>query len=112
MGYRLDGPEIGRTKPADIVSDGICWGAVQVPGHGRPIVMMADRQTTGGYTKIAVVSLWSIAALSQRMPGESVRFKRATPKECAAKLAAFENNIMRIDEARASYRSRNRYWGF
>lgn len=112
MGYRLEGPEIGRVKPADVVSDGICWGAVQVPGHGRPIIMMADRQTTGGYTKIAVVSLWSVAALSQRMPGESVRFKRSTPKECAARLAAFEKDLARIDEARASYRSRNQYWGF
>jgi len=112
MGYRLDGPEIARVKPADIVSDGICWGAVQIPGHGKPIVMMADRQTTGGYTKIAVVSLWSVAALSMKMSGESVRFKRVSPKECAALLAAFERNLARIDESRATYRSRNRYWGY
>lgn len=111
MGYRLDGPEIARTKPADIVSDGVCWGAVQVPGHGRPIVMMSDRQTTGGYTKIAVAALWSVAALAQRMPGEPVRFKRASVKECAAKLAEFEENIARLAEYRASYRSRNQYWG-
>lgn len=111
MGYRLDGPEIARTKPADIVSDGICWGAMQVPGHGRPIVMMSDRQTTGGYTKIAVVSLWSVAALAQRMPGDGVRFKRAAPRECVAKLEEFEGSIARLEEHRASYRSRNQYWG-
>ncbi len=110
MGYRLEGPEVARSKPADILSDGICCGAVQVPGHGRPIVMMADRQTTGGYTKIAVVSLWSVAALAQRMPGESVRFQRATREECAAKLTEFEGNIARLEEFRASYRSRNQYW--
>ena len=51
MGYRLEGPEVEHVKSADIVSDAICLGAIQIPGHGQPIAMMADRQTTGGYTK-------------------------------------------------------------
>lgn len=74
MGYRMEGPTIEHVDGADIVSDAICLGAVQVPGHGQPIVMMADRQTTGGYTKIAVLTANSVARLAQRLPGEPVRF--------------------------------------
>lgn len=108
MGYRLDGPEIGRCKSPDIVSDGIAHGAVQVPGHGRPIVMMSDRQTTGGYTKIAVVSTWSAAALAQRLPGDAVRFARVTEEEAASRLESFERDLETLDGIRASYRSRPR----
>ncbi|MDR1472628.1 MAG: biotin-dependent carboxyltransferase family protein [Synergistaceae bacterium] len=111
MGYRLDGPEIERCKSPDIVSDGIAHGAVQVPGHGRPIVMMSDRQTTGGYTKIAVVSTWSVARLAQRMPGGEVRFRRVTEDEAVSRLAEFERNLETLDDMRASYRSRA-HWRF
>ena len=106
MGYRLDGPEIARAKSADIVSDGIVFGSVQVPGHGRPIVMMSDRQTTGGYTKIAVVSSWSVSQLSQKLPGETVRFCRVSEKEAADMLRRFENDLRTLYEMRASYRTR------
>ena len=109
MGYRLDGPEIERQKSADIVSDGIVLGSVQVPGHGRPIVMMADRQTTGGYTKIAVVSAWSVAQLSQKLPNDTVRFQRVTEKEATEYLIRFENELAALDKMRATYRSRQ-YW--
>jgi biotin-dependent carboxylase-like uncharacterized protein len=106
MGYRLDGPEIEHKNGADIVSDGIVHGAVQIPGDGRPIVMMSDRQTTGGYTKIAVVSAWSSAQLAQKMPGDAVCFHRVTEKEATKYLADFEDDLRRLDESRASYRSR------
>lgn len=106
MGYRLDGPEIERAKPADIVSDGIVWGSVQVQGQGLPIVMMSDRQTTGGYTKIAVVSAWSTAQLAQRLPNEEVRFQRVAEKEATALLARFEGELGVLDAMRATYRSR------
>lgn len=93
MGYRLDGPEIARVKPADIISDGVAFGAVQVPGSGKPIVMLSDRQTTGGYTKIAVVSTWSAAQLAQKLPGEAVRFERVTEKQAVDLLRRFEDNL-------------------
>jgi len=96
MGYRLDGPEIARARGADIVSDGIVFGSVQVPGNGKPIVLMADRQTTGGYTKIAVVSSWSVAQLAQKLPGETVRFKRVTEKEATDMLRRFENSLREL----------------
>ena len=55
MGFRLDGPEIEHVDSADIISDGAVFGSIQVPSNGHPIVLMADRQTTGGYTKIGTI---------------------------------------------------------
>jgi len=106
MGYRLDGPKIEHKAGADIVSDGIVPGAVQIPGEGKPIVLMSDCQTTGGYTKIAVVSTWSVAALAQKMPGETVRFNRVSEKEATGYLIKFEDDLRRLIELRATYRSR------
>jgi allophanate hydrolase subunit 2 len=109
MGYRLDGPAIEHKNGADIVSDGIVHGSAQIPGDGKPIVMMSDRQTTGGYTKIAVVSTWSSAALAWKMPGDKVRFSRVSEKEAAQFLISFEDNLRELNETRAAYRSRRRY---
>ncbi|MDR1621656.1 MAG: biotin-dependent carboxyltransferase family protein [Synergistaceae bacterium] len=78
MGFRLEGPVIAHKGGADIVSDAICLGSVQVPGHGQPIVMLADRQTTGGYTKIATVCAVDAENLAQRLPGQKVRFEKIT----------------------------------
>lgn len=75
MGCRLSGPAIGHAKGFNITSDGIPLGAVQVPGTGQPIVMLADRQTTGGYPKIACVITPDVAALAQKRPGDTVRFQ-------------------------------------
>ena len=75
MGYRLEGPEIER-KPhttGNIISDGIPLGAVQIPDK-NPIIMMTDRQTTGGYTKIAVVINVDIPLIAQLKAGDTVRF--------------------------------------
>jgi biotin-dependent carboxylase-like uncharacterized protein len=74
MGYRLAGPKIAHADGYNIVSDGIVSGSVQVPGSGEPIVMMADRQTTGGYPKIATVISADLRLLAQRRPGQAVRF--------------------------------------
>lgn len=76
MGYRLQGPKITHRETADVISDGIPLGAIQVPADRQPIVMMADRQTTGGYPKIATVISTDISLLAQCLPGQStVRFK-------------------------------------
>jgi allophanate hydrolase subunit 2 len=75
MGYRLDGPRIAHgPSGGNIVSDGTAPGSIQVPGSGQPIVLMADRQTTGGYPKIATVISADLRRLAQRRPGDSVRF--------------------------------------
>ncbi len=74
MGYMLEGPVIQHTHTADIVSDAICPGAVQIPGNRMPIVMMADCQTTGGYPKIGTVIGPDLNKLAQAKPGDQVRF--------------------------------------
>ena len=107
MGCRLNGPKIEHTAAgADIVSDAIPLGAVQIPAHGMPIIMMADRQTTGGYTKIGVLSPLSIAALAQKMPGEKATFRKATVAEGEAEQRSLREAAEKIRQARFSYVSR------
>lgn len=98
MGYRLDGPSIEHIKGGDIISDGIAFGAVQVPGHGKPIVMMADRQTTGGYTKIAGIISVDLPLLAQSKPGDQIRFKKVTLEEAHSLLKAREDFFREIPE--------------
>jgi len=86
MGYRLKGPAIGHARGHDILSDGIPLGGIQVPGEGQPIVLLVDRQTTGGYTKIATVISTDIARIGQTRPGHRVRFRRVTLAEAHAAL--------------------------
>ncbi|SFR13209.1 biotin-dependent carboxyltransferase family protein [Desulfoscipio geothermicus] len=93
MGCRLDGPAIRHKNGADIISDGIAMGSIQVPGNGKPIIMLADRQTTGGYAKIATVitpDLWKIA---QAKPGDSLRFTKVTLEQAHKIYRQYENNI-------------------
>jgi antagonist of KipI len=86
MGYRLEGPKIEHVDKADIISDALPLGAVQVPAHGMPIVMMADRQTTGGYAKIATVIGPDLSLLAQGKPGDAVRFSRCSDEEAVEAL--------------------------
>lgn len=74
MGIRLSGAAIEHTRGADILSGGIETGAVQVPGSGLPIILMADRQTTGGYTKICSVISADRPKLGQLRPSDRIRF--------------------------------------
>ncbi|MGB1088495.1 MAG: biotin-dependent carboxyltransferase family protein, partial [Alphaproteobacteria bacterium] len=78
MGYRLNGPELARAIEGDMVSDGIVTGAIQVPPNGAPILLMADRQTTGGYPKIAVMATADIPFAAQSLPGATLRFEATT----------------------------------
>lgn len=95
MGCRLRGPAIAHGGPAEIISDGTPLGAVQVPADGQPIVMLCDRQTTGGYPKIATVTCADIPLLAQCLPGASrVRFAALGVAEAQARyrqmMAALE----------------------
>lgn len=76
MGYQLDGPKIAHGAAGfNIVSDATVAGSIQVPGSGSPIVLLADRQTTGGYPKIATVVSADLRRIAQRRPGDPVRFQ-------------------------------------
>jgi biotin-dependent carboxylase-like uncharacterized protein len=81
MGARFDGPRIAHARGHDIVSNGIALGSVQVPGDGQPIVLLVDRQSAGGYTKIATVCSFDIARLAQVKPGRHVRFTAVSVAE-------------------------------
>lgn len=81
MGCRLEGPYIATKNGSDIISDGITFGSVQVPAHGKPIILLADRQTTGGYAKIATVASVDIPKLVQCKTDTKVHFKAITVQE-------------------------------
>jgi len=78
MGIRLDGPRLRHRDGYNIVSDGIATGAIQVPGSGQPILLLADHQTTGGYPKIATVISADLPAVGRRRPGDPIRFTAVT----------------------------------
>lgn len=75
MGCRLHGKPIAHTKDANIISDGIVFGSVQIPDSGEPIIMLADCQTTGGYTKIATVISVDLPLIAQSKIGDIFRFQ-------------------------------------
>lgn len=81
MGCRLEGPFIAPKTTSDIISDGIAFGSIQVPSHGKPIILLADRQTTGGYAKIATVASVDIPKLVQRKTDHRIRFQAITVEE-------------------------------
>ena len=93
MAYFLDGAPIAAANGLDIVSDGIVMGAIQVLGDGRPMVLMADRQVTGGYPKIATVIGPDQGPLAQMRPGSSVRFAVSTI-DAAVKARRAERTIL------------------
>jgi biotin-dependent carboxylase-like uncharacterized protein len=86
MGYQLEGPAVRHRRGPDIVSDALLPGAVQVPGSGKPIVMMADSQTVGGYAKIGAVIGADLGRLAQARRGDTVRFVRASHGEAVRAL--------------------------
>ena len=88
MGARFKGARIEHTRGHDIISDGIALGAIQVIGEGQPIVLLVDRQTAGGYTKIGTVCSYEIGRVGQLKPGQRLRFHRVTVAAAHAALAA------------------------
>lgn len=74
MGYRLSGPKIEHVTDGNIITDGIVFGAIQVPDSGQPIIMLSDRQTTGGYAKIASVINVDMPMVAQCKAGDTIRF--------------------------------------
>jgi biotin-dependent carboxylase-like uncharacterized protein len=96
MGMRLDGPILEHSKGADIVSDGIATGCIQVPGAGTPIVLLADHQTIGGYAKIATVASADLPRLGQMMPGQRLRFAVVTVAEAETLRRQQEETFKRV----------------
>ncbi len=82
MGCRLEGPAVSLKEgfSPNIISDGVTMGSIQVP-NGQPIVMMADRQTTGGYVKLGTVITADLPLMAQKRPGDRVRFASVTVEQ-------------------------------
>lgn len=79
MGYRLDGPPLTHSRGFNIVSDAILPGTLQVPGNGRPIALLRDAQTTGGYPKIATIITADLGRFAQTRPLRTVHFAAIDP---------------------------------
>lgn len=96
MGYRLGGNTIKHIDKADIISDGALFGSVQVPANGLPIILMADRQTAGGYTKIATVISTDLPMLAQMGEGSELVFEKITLEEAHKLYKEYEEKLSEI----------------
>jgi biotin-dependent carboxylase-like uncharacterized protein len=99
MGFRLTGPAITLTRGADVISDATPLGVLQVPASGQPILLMADRQTTGGYPQVATVITADIGLAGQLGPGDTVAFSVCSPGEAMAALIGLEQHLMAVEAA-------------
>ncbi len=97
IGYRLEGPKIDTIGSSDIISDAIVFGSIQVANNGQPIIMMADRQTSGGYAKIATVISSDLSKLAQAKPSDEITFKCIDIETAQQKLKDYQQNLMRIN---------------
>ncbi len=95
MGYRLQGPAIGLADPAPVLSSATAAGAIQVPPSGQPILLMADRQTTGGYAVLGTVITADLGVAGQLAPGDWIAFDACSHREAVAALVAMEQRLMR-----------------
>jgi biotin-dependent carboxylase-like uncharacterized protein len=96
MGFRLEGPPLQRRRSEEPISEPLAFGALQVPGAGEPILLMADRQTAGGYPKIAAVISADLPVAGQLAPGDFVEFTLTSRQEAAAALIARERPLLRV----------------
>lgn len=96
MGYRLAGPKLTHREKKEIVSDGVLPGAIQVPGHGQPIVLLADAQTAGGYPKIAAVIEPDLRVFAQARPGDHIRFVQVSLDEAVAAMRQQAQQLQEI----------------
>lgn len=97
MGIRLDGSKIESKNGVDIISDAVVTGSIQIPASGVPIIMMADRQTTGGYAKIASVITPDLQKIAQARPGTQVRFAKVTAQQAQKIYKQYQKQLNIIE---------------
>jgi antagonist of KipI len=98
MGFRLEGPRLTHARGADLISDATPLGVLQVPASGHPILLMADRQTTGGYPKIATVIAADLTVAGQLAPSDTITFAVCTPADALKALIAQERALMALED--------------
>jgi len=115
MGMRLAGPRIRHARGFDVISDAVVTGSIQVPGSGEPILMLAERQTTGGYPKLATVIGADLSHAAQAPPGAPLRFAPVDLAEAqrlrAAQLAWLAGLPQRLVAGAAGWSDADRLLG-
>lgn len=101
MGFRLEGPTLPRAAAPELLSAAVPMGAIQVPPAGEAILLMADRQTTGGYPQVATVISADLPLAGQLAPGDAVGFRPCSLAEALAALAARERQLYHLTTAEA-----------
>jgi biotin-dependent carboxylase-like uncharacterized protein len=100
MGYRLQGPPLPRQRDGELISEPLGIGAIQVPSAGEPILLMADRQTAGGYPKIGYVISADLPLAGQLAPGDFIEFHVCSQAEAVAALISRERQLLRYADLR------------
>jgi antagonist of KipI len=100
MGYRLEGPPLARARDGELISEPVGMGAIQVPAAGEPILLMADRQTAGGYPKIGHVISADLPLAGQLAPGDFIEFILCSRQEAVTALIARERQLLRYADLR------------
>lgn len=95
MGYRLEGPPLARIYQGELISEPVALGAIQVPAAGEPILLMADRQTAGGYPKIGHVISADLPLAGQLAPGDFIEFILCSRADAVTALIARERQLLR-----------------
>ena len=96
---RLQGPALTWATPLEPISEAVDFGTVQLPPAGRPIVLMAEHPTTGGYPRIGQVAAIDLPRLAQRRPGDEVRFRMIDLDEAQSRYLARERALARLVES-------------
>ncbi|ALM82938.1 biotin-dependent carboxyltransferase family protein [Bordetella sp. N] len=99
MGARLSGEPLKLTAPLELISEATAFGTIQVPPDGQPIVLMADRQSAGGYPKIAYVASADLPPLAQAMPGDALHFKAIAQADAELAWRAADDRLQEIQTA-------------
>ncbi|PLR75602.1 KipI antagonist [Bacillus sp. V3-13] len=96
MGYRLKGPLLKLENPEEMISEAVSFGSIQVPSEGNPIVLLADRQTTGGYPKIGQIASVDLPVIAQAKLGDMIRFSEITHEEAQLLFLKREKKIKQL----------------
>jgi antagonist of KipI len=99
MGFRLDGADLQLATTTELLSEAVAFGTVQLPPGGNPIILMADRQTTGGYPRIGEVASVDLPLLAQLKPGDRIRFRPISIDEAQRLYLAREANLRQASAA-------------
>jgi antagonist of KipI len=98
MGYRLKGPSLALEEEKEMLSEAVTFGSIQVPAEGNPIVLLADRQTTGGYPKIGQIASVDLPLMAQLKPGDHVKFAEISHQEAQQLYLEQEKHIQLLKQ--------------